>query len=103
MFMKIVIVHCRQLEAPPSYLKSLVNKIIGNIRIYCNNLILKYVEEDIVLSMNVKLLSFESANESWEPAYIGMDAISIINFYFSISLCRCSLWQCNIKKTSDDK
>lgn len=59
------------IEAPPGYVQSLINKIVGNIRIYCNNLILKYVEEDIVLSMNVKLLSFESANEKWESAFTG--------------------------------
>lgn len=52
-------------------MQSLINKIVSNIRIYCNNLILKYVEEDIVLSMNVKLLSFESANEKWEAAFTG--------------------------------
>lgn len=34
-------------------------------------MILKYVEEDIVLSMNVKHLKFESADDKWEPAYIG--------------------------------
>lgn len=60
-----------EIEAPPGYVQSLINKIVSNIRIYCNNLILKYVEEDIVLSMNVKLLSFESANEKWEAAYTG--------------------------------
>lgn len=59
----------RELEAPPGYLQTLINKIVNNIRIYCNNLILKYVEEDIVLSMNVKLLTIESANAKWEPTY----------------------------------
>lgn len=63
---------CREeIEAPPGYVQSLINKIVSNITIYCNNLILKYVEEDIVLSMNVKLLSFESANEKWEAAFTG--------------------------------
>lgn len=60
-----------EIEAPPGYVQSLINKIVSNIRIYCNNLILKYVEEDIVLSMNVKLLMFESANDRWEAAYTG--------------------------------
>lgn len=53
----------------------LINKIVGNIKINCNNLILKYVEEDIVVSMNVKLLTFESGNEKWEPSYIGIYVI----------------------------
>ena len=35
--------------APPGYIQSLVNKIISNIQIVCNNLILKYVEDDLVL------------------------------------------------------
>ncbi|XP_044753199.1 vacuolar protein sorting-associated protein 13B isoform X2 [Coccinella septempunctata] len=59
----------QDLEAPPGYLASLIHKIVGNIRIYCNNLILKYVEEDIVLSMNIKHFKFESANEVWEPSF----------------------------------
>ena len=40
--------------APPGYIQSLVNKIISNIKIVCNNLILKYVEDDLVLSLNVR-------------------------------------------------
>ena len=36
----------------------------------CNNLILKYVEDDIVLSLNTRFLSVCSANEIWEPAFV---------------------------------
>jgi len=57
--------------APPGYVQSLVNKIVSNITIICSNLILKYVEEDIVLSVNVKTVTLQSANESWQPAFIG--------------------------------
>lgn len=60
-----------QLEPPQGYVQLLINKIVSNIRIYCNNVILKYVEEDIVLSMNIKLLKFESANNKWESSYTG--------------------------------
>lgn len=71
-----------EVETPPGYVQSLINKIVSNIRIYCNNLILKYVEEDIVLSTNVKLLTFESADERWKPAYTGnqLEPILIILF-----------------------
>lgn len=62
--------HLRE-EAPPGYIKSLVNKATNNITINCNNLILKYVEEDIVLSINVKFLSMQSVNNKWEPAFTG--------------------------------
>ncbi|XP_050449510.1 intermembrane lipid transfer protein VPS13B isoform X1 [Cataglyphis hispanica] len=58
-----------QEEAPPGYIKSVVTKVINNITIHCNNLILKYVEEDIVLSVNVKLLSMQTVNNKWEPAF----------------------------------
>lgn len=54
---------------PPSYISSLVNKIICNLSITCNNLILKYVEEDIVLSMNIKTLSLGTVNANWKPEF----------------------------------
>ncbi|KAJ9586218.1 hypothetical protein L9F63_020127, partial [Diploptera punctata] len=55
--------------APSGYVQSLVNKIVSNITIFCNNLILKYVEEDIVLSVNVKTVTLQSANELWQPTF----------------------------------
>ncbi|KAJ8984787.1 hypothetical protein NQ317_003700 [Molorchus minor] len=70
--------HGKEVEAPPGYVQQLINKIVSNIRIYCNNVILKYVEEDIVLSINVKLLKFESANEKWEPAYTDLSPAQVI-------------------------
>lgn len=59
-------------EAPPGYIKSIVAKVINNITINCNNLILKYVEEDIVLSVNVRFLSMQTVNDAWVPAFTGM-------------------------------
>ncbi|XP_072392830.1 intermembrane lipid transfer protein VPS13B [Diabrotica undecimpunctata] len=70
--------HGKEMEAPQGYVQLLINKIVSNIRIYCNNLILKYVEEDIVLSMNVKHLKFESANDKWEPSYIDVSPAEVI-------------------------
>ena len=55
--------------APPGYVQSLINKIISNVTIVCNNLILKYVEEDIVLSLNTRNLKLSSADELWRPAF----------------------------------
>lgn len=60
------------IEAPPGYVQSLINKIVNNITVNCKNLILKYVEEDIVVSVNIKLLTFESANEEWQAAFTGI-------------------------------
>ncbi|OAD58896.1 Vacuolar protein sorting-associated protein 13B [Eufriesea mexicana] len=52
----------------PGYIKSIVTKVVNNITINCNNLILKYVEEDIVLSVNVRFLSMQTVDNKWEPA-----------------------------------
>lgn len=41
-------------DVPPGYLQSFTNRIVNNIHIVANNLILKFVEDDIVVSMNVK-------------------------------------------------
>ena len=59
-------------EAPPGYIKSIVTKVVNNITINCNNLILKYVEEDIVLSVNVRFLSMQTVDNKWEPAFTGI-------------------------------
>ncbi len=55
---------------PPGYVQSLINKIISNVRIVCNNLILKYVEDDIVLSLNTRWLSLMPANVRWEASFV---------------------------------
>lgn len=57
-------------EAPPGYVQSLINRVISNICIICNNVILKYVEEDIVLSLNIKSVELFNANEKWEKAFV---------------------------------
>ncbi|KAK3868256.1 hypothetical protein Pcinc_026339 [Petrolisthes cinctipes] len=62
------------LEAPTSYIQGLINRIINNVCIVCNNVILKYVEDDIVLSINVKTLEFRSVDGNWTPAFIDLTA-----------------------------
>ena len=64
--------------APPGYIQSLVNKIISNIQIVCNNLILKYVEDDLVLSLNVRTVSYVSCDESWAPAFTELSLPDLI-------------------------
>lgn len=73
--------HFRE-DAPQGYIKSIITKVINNITINCNNLILKYVEEDIVLSINVRFLSMQTVNDQWEPAFTGIKNIFV---YFSTS------------------
>ena len=59
---------------PPGYVQSLLNKVIYNLTVKVNNFILKYVEDDIVLSLNVKSAEFHSANENWIKAFVDVAA-----------------------------
>ena len=63
---------------PPGYVQSLINKIISNVKIVCNNLILKYVEDDIVLSLNTRWLCLTSANALWEPAFVDLSLPDLV-------------------------
>lgn len=47
-------------------------KVVSNLHVICNNLILKYVEEDIVLSMNIKKLHAVAVDRHWNPMFCGM-------------------------------
>nr|XP_045624119.1 vacuolar protein sorting-associated protein 13B-like [Procambarus clarkii] len=68
----------QDLEVPTSYVQGLINRIINNVCIICNNVILKYVEDDIVLSINVKTLEFRSVDGNWTPAFIDLTAEDLI-------------------------
>ncbi|CAM1300415.1 Uncharacterised protein g2705 [Pycnogonum litorale] len=60
------------IDVPPGYVRSIINKILNNVKIICNNVILKYVEDDIVLSLNVKSAEFFSVNEKWKEAFVDL-------------------------------
>ncbi|KAK0091414.1 hypothetical protein PV326_003263, partial [Microctonus aethiopoides] len=65
-------------DTPSSYMKSIVTKVVNNITINCNNLILKFVEEDIVLSVNIRFLSMQTVNEDWKPTFTDVNATDMI-------------------------
>lgn len=62
----------------PGYMASLINKIANNVSVKLHNIILKYVEEDIVVSMNIQLLSFDSADDNWEPSFIDISPTKVL-------------------------
>ncbi|XP_017076320.2 vacuolar protein sorting-associated protein 13B [Drosophila eugracilis] len=62
----------------PGSSSSVVNKIINNISLQCHNIILKYVEDDIVVSMNVQTLNFGSAGENWKPTMVDVHPVSVV-------------------------
>lgn len=57
---------------PPNYIQSLINRVINNIKLICNNVVLKYVEDDIVLSLNVKSVEASSADHKWNEAFVDL-------------------------------
>lgn len=62
-------------EPPPSgYVQNLLNRVINNVSICVNNVILKYVEDDIVLSLNLKSVEMFSVNSKWEKSFVDVAA-----------------------------
>ncbi|CAD5116322.1 DgyrCDS5226 [Dimorphilus gyrociliatus] len=59
-------------ELPPGYLESIVRKVIYNATVVINNLILKFVEDDIILSINVKNVECYSVNNNWESDIVDL-------------------------------
>ncbi|XP_045784582.1 vacuolar protein sorting-associated protein 13B [Maniola jurtina] len=60
-------------EAPPGYMQALVRRIVSNIAVRVHSLIVKYVHDDIVLSLNVKHLAVDSVGPNWEPTFADID------------------------------
>ena len=87
-------------DLPPGYLQSLINKVINNVNIVINNLILKFVEDDIVLSANVKSAECYSVNHEWLRSFteLSMPELvlrKVINFH--------DLTVCLDKRNADGK
>ncbi|CAK1554618.1 unnamed protein product [Leptosia nina] len=60
-------------EAPPGYMQALVRRIVSNISVRINSLIVKYVHDDIVLSLTVKRLAIDSVGGDWQPLFADID------------------------------
>lgn len=73
-------------DLPPGYLQSLMNKIANNVSIIINNLIVKFVEDDIVLSLNIKSAEVYSADEKWDRDFIELSPPQLV-LRKSINLC----------------
>jgi vacuolar protein sorting-associated protein 13B len=67
-------------DSSAGYLASLITKIVNNISIICNNISIKFLEDDIVFSMNIQHLSIYSADSKWKRAFI--DVASSTNVVF---------------------
>ena len=64
-------------DIPPGYLQSWIRRIASNITIVVNNLILKFVEDDVVLSMNVKSVECYTVNSEWSRSFVELSATEL--------------------------
>ena len=55
-----------------SYIDSILRKIKSNINLIINDLTIKYVEEDLVLSINCHCLSYKGVDEVWKPSFVDL-------------------------------
>uniref|UniRef100_UPI00358FB320 intermembrane lipid transfer protein VPS13B isoform X2 n=1 Tax=Myxine glutinosa TaxID=7769 RepID=UPI00358FB320 len=60
------------------YVQSLMRRVVNNVSVLVNNLILKYVEDDIVLSVNVKAAECYTVDEFWERAFNDISAQELV-------------------------
>ena len=55
-----------------------MNRVINNVNIVIKNLILKYVEDDIVLSVNVKSVDSFTVDHNWQKAFIDLNMPELV-------------------------
>uniref|UniRef100_A0A3Q2QZ54 Vacuolar protein sorting 13 homolog B n=1 Tax=Fundulus heteroclitus TaxID=8078 RepID=A0A3Q2QZ54_FUNHE len=65
-------------DLPPGYVQSLIRRVVNNVNIVVNNLILKYVEDDIVLSVNITSAECYTVDEIWERAFMDITAPELV-------------------------
>nr|XP_033789038.1 vacuolar protein sorting-associated protein 13B isoform X2 [Geotrypetes seraphini] len=65
-------------DFPPGYVQSLIRRVVNNVNIVVNNLILKYVEDDIVLSVNITCAECYTADEFWDRAFMDISATDLV-------------------------
>ncbi|XP_075961507.1 intermembrane lipid transfer protein VPS13B isoform X10 [Anarhichas minor] len=65
-------------DLPPGYVQSLIRRVVNNVNIVVNNLILKYVEDDIVLSVNITSAECYSVDDMWERAFTDITAPELV-------------------------
>lgn len=65
-------------DLPPGYVQSLIRRVVNNVNIVVNNLILKYVEDDIVLSVNITSAECYTVDELWDRAFMDISAPELV-------------------------
>lgn len=62
----------------PGYVTSLMNRVLHNVHVSIKNLILKYVEDDIVLSVNVQSFATFATDSDWQKAYLELSLPELV-------------------------
>ncbi|KAM9309789.1 intermembrane lipid transfer protein VPS13B [Pholidichthys leucotaenia] len=65
-------------DLPPGYVQSLIRRVVNNVNVVVNNLILKYVEDDIVLSVNITSAECYTVDDIWERAFMDITAPELV-------------------------
>ncbi|XP_016140243.1 vacuolar protein sorting-associated protein 13B [Sinocyclocheilus grahami] len=60
------------------YVQSLIRRVVNNVNIVVNNLILKYVEDDIVLSVNITSAECYTVDDLWDRAFMDIIAPELV-------------------------
>lgn len=74
-------------DLPPGYVQSLIRRVVNNVNIVINNLILKYVEDDIVLSVNITSAECYTVGELWDRAFMDISADLVLRKVINFSDC----------------
>ncbi|XP_055956628.1 intermembrane lipid transfer protein VPS13B-like isoform X2 [Patella vulgata] len=55
---------------PPGYMQGMISRILNNITLVIDNLVIKFVEDDIVLSVNVMSAECYPVDINWNRAFV---------------------------------
>ena len=61
-----------------SFFIGYIKKIINNVNVLVNNLILKFVEDDVVLSLNVKSAELYTVGMHWERSFVDIQEPELV-------------------------
>lgn len=74
-----LILMCYRNDENAGYMRGLISKIVTNVRVNFENVVIKYVESDIAFSVNVGEASLSAADENWKDAFLGNFKCTIFN------------------------
>jgi len=52
-------------------MQSLINRVLHNVKFVYENVVIKYIEDDLVFSLHVKNVTLCSVDGDWEQAFVG--------------------------------